>query len=165
MTRWLWLSALVCALDQGTKWLAEDLLTYHHPVRVLSFFDLTLAYNRGAAWSFLGDQGGWQRWLFVGLAGVVSLMLAVWLTRLDRRDRMMAVSMALILGGALGNLVDRLIRGYVIDFLDFHHLGLAGWPGFDAAGHWPAFNVADSAITLGAVLLLVDAMGWRRGRG
>jgi signal peptidase II len=163
MTRWLWLSALVCALDQGTKWLAESLLTYHQPVQVLPYLDLTLAYNRGAAFSFLGDQGGWQRWLFVGLASVVSLGILLWLVRLDRRERMMAASLSLILGGALGNLIDRLIHGHVIDFLDLYHPALAGWPGFNMAGHWPAFNIADSAITLGAVLLLADAVWGRRG--
>jgi signal peptidase II len=142
---WLWLSAAVIVVDQVTKLLAEDGLALHRSVEVLPFFDLTLAYNTGAAFSFLSEAGGWQRWFFMVLAVAVSVGLSFWLYQLPRRERWTAAALALVIGGALGNLIDRLLHGHVIDFLDFH---LAGY-------HWPAFNIADSAISVGAVLILV----------
>jgi signal peptidase II len=165
MLRWLWLSVALVALDQATKWAMSSHLRLYQPEPVLPFFNLTLMHNEGAAFSFLSDQGGWQRWLFVALAAVVSLVLVVWMARLRATERLVAVAFALIVGGALGNLIDRVVHGYVVDFLDFHHPALAGWPGFSANGHWPAFNVADSALTLGAALLVLDAvLAWRRSR-
>lgn len=146
MQRWLWLSLLVVVLDQVSKQLIESSLMVYETVPVLPFFNLTLAYNEGAAFSFLSDQGGWQRWFFALVAAVVVLILTVWLTRL-RGERLLAVALSLVIGGALGNLLDRLLFGYVIDFLDF----------FYRSSHWPAFNVADIAISLGVGLLFVDA--------
>lgn len=145
--KYLWLSALVIGLDQLTKWLANTSLAPHEPVAVLPGFNLTLMFNTGAAFSLLGDAGGWQRWLFTGLAVVASVVLVLWLRRLQAGQALLAVALALILGGAVGNLIDRVVFGHVIDFLDLywrHH-------------HWPAFNVADSAITVGAVLFLLDS--------
>lgn len=141
----LWISALVLAADQATKAAAERWLTPYEPREVLPFFDLTLAYNPGAAFSLLAGAGGWQRWLFAALAVVISLALIVWLRRLPLSERWTGSALALIVGGALGNLVDRLLHGEVIDFLDFH------WAGY----HWPAFNLADSAISVGAAILVV----------
>jgi len=151
----LGLALLLLAVDQATKLWAAGTLDYGMPVAVLPFFNLTLVHNTGAAFSFLADAGGWQRVFFIVVSGVVSLVLAVWLWRLPRDARLLGIALALVLGGALGNLVDRVAYGYVIDFLDFH---AAGW-------HWPAFNVADSAISCGVVLLLADGLfGGRAGR-
>ncbi len=143
-TPWLLLAAAVVLADQLTKWWV---LHSFHPgeVRqVLPFFNLVLTFNEGAAFSFLSEAGGWQRWFFVAVTLGVSLALLVWLRRLAPGERRTALGLALVLGGAWGNLVDRLRLGRVTDFLDFH------WQGW----HWPAFNLADSAITLGVVLLL-----------
>ena len=144
----LGLALLLLALDQATKLWAAGALDYGMPVAVLPFFNLTLVHNPGAAFSFLADAGGWQRIFFIVLSGVVSAVLVAWLWRLPREARLLGVALALVLGGAVGNLVDRVAYGYVIDFLDFH---AGGW-------HWPAFNVADSAISCGVVLLLVDGL-------
>jgi signal peptidase II len=146
--KWLSLSVLVIALDQITKIVATNALVLHEPVAVLPLFNLTLAHNTGAAFSFLSDAGGWQRWFFTGTALVVSAVIVAWIARLKSGQRWLAVALALILGGALGNVWDRITLGYVIDFLDFYY---GDW-------HWPAFNVADSAITVGAVMLAVDAL-------
>ena len=109
---------------------------------------MTLAHNYGAAFSFLSDAGGWQRWLFTGLASVVTLVLIVWLLRLPAGEKLTAAALGLIIGGAVGNLIDRVNNGYVVDFIDVYY---SGW-------HWPAFNVADSAITGGVILLLFDGL-------
>jgi signal peptidase II len=148
MLRWLWLSLLVILLDQGTKYLAENQLQLYQSVPVLSFFNFTLAYNTGAAFSFLADAGGWQRWFFMGLAFAVSMGLIFWLRRLRANALWEAFAVALILGGALGNVIDRLWHGYVIDFIDLYY---QSW-------HWPAFNIADSAITVGAALLILQSL-------
>jgi signal peptidase II len=144
--RWLWLAVAVAAADQGTKLLAEYLLVIHEPVAVLPSFNLFLTYNLGAAFSFLRDAGGWQRWLFALLSTGVSVFIVLWLRRIPSTERWLACSLALVLGGAVGNLIDRLFRpgGGVVDFIDIYY---GTW-------HWPAFNVADSAITIGAVMLL-----------
>ena len=151
-TRWLWLSALVVALDQGTKWMAEAALDPYLPVPLVPSFNLTLMYNEGAAFSFLAGAGGWQRWFFAGLATLVTIALGVWLHRLKAAERMTAIGIALVIGGAVGNLIDRILTGRVVDFIDVYY---ADW-------HWPAFNLADSAITLGVALLLVATL--REGR-
>ena len=150
---WLGLSGLVVAVDQLTKYAMTQWLERGQSVRVTPFFDLVLVYNPGAAFSFLSDAAGWQRWFFVLLA----LGISVWLVRLIRvhaGERWLALSFALILGGALGNVIDRLFHGAVIDFLYFH----AGRYG------WPAFNVADSAISVGVALLLWDQFFAQRRR-
>lgn len=147
MGRWLWLGVLVIVLDQVTKLAAERLLVLHQPVPVLPGLNLTLVYNRGAAFSFLASHAGWQRWFLSALAAVVSAALVVWILRLKAHERLLAAGLALIVGGALGNLVDRVLYGHVIDFVDVYH---RQW-------HWPAFNVADSAIVVGAALVVLDA--------
>ena len=146
--KWMWLSVLVVLLDQTSKQLAEHFLHLYQPLSLLPSFNLTLMYNKGAAFSFLSDAGGWQRWLFVALAFTISLAIVWWIKGLDQRQWRLAAALALILGGALGNLIDRLLYGHVIDFLDLYY---ADW-------HWPAFNVADSAITVGAVLMVIDSL-------
>lgn len=144
MNKWLWFSGAVVLVDQTTKYAAERALTLYAPVEVLPFFNFALVYNKGAAFSFLADSAGWQRWFFVALALAISAWLVHWIRRLGPGERWTAAALSLILGGALGNVIDRLWHGHVIDFLDFHY---AGW-------HWPAFNVADSTITVGAVIIL-----------
>ena len=148
MLRWLWLSLLVVGLDQFTKQLVEAHFYLSENVELLPFLNFTLAYNQGAAFNFLSDQGGWQRGFFIAVALVVTLILAGWLRRLRRGEWRTALSLSLIIGGAVGNLIDRVLHGYVIDFIDVHY---GSW-------HWPAFNVADSAICVGVVLLLLDAL-------
>jgi len=147
---WMWLgvSALVIALDWYSKLRISEALELYRPREIFSWLNITLAHNYGAAFSFLSDAGGWQRWFFVVLATVVSVVLLVWLLRLPRREWRTGLGLALVLGGAIGNLLDRVQLGYVVDFIDVH---FGGW-------HYPAFNVADSAITCGVVLLLVDAL-------
>jgi len=148
---WLWLVPLVIGLDHWTKWLASAHLSYASPKAVLSFFNLTLLHNTGAAFSFLAAADGWQRWAFAVLAVVVVAALVIWLLRLPATGaRLAKAGIVLVIGGAIGNLIDRLTTGYVVDFLDFHAQGY----------HWPAFNVADSAITIGVVLLVLAE--WRR---
>ena len=140
---WLALAGAIIVADFATKAWMLSAFHLHESVVVTSFFNLVLVMNPGASFSFLADAGGWQRWLFVILALVISAWLVV-LIRHHARERLMPAALALVLGGALGNVVDRLRFGAVVDFLDFH---FAGW-------HWPAFNVADSAITVGVILLL-----------
>ena len=144
----LWLSVVVLVLDQATKfWI---LATFHEyeVLTVLPVFNLTLVYNTGAAFSFLSDAGGWQRWFFIGLGTLVSIIMVVWLLRLRSGERLVGVGLAMVIGGAVGNIIDRLWLGKVVDFLQWH------W--HDA--YFPSFNVADSAITLGVALLLLDGL-------
>lgn len=145
--RWLWLAAAVIALDLATKYAASAWLSYAQPVEVLPFFNLTLLHNTGAAFSFLAGHPGWQRWFFALVAVAASLGLTLWLRRLKAHETLLAPSLALIIGGALGNLYDRLAHGYVVDFLSFH---AAGW-------YFPAFNIADIGITLGAAGLIIES--------
>lgn len=150
---WLLLAIVIVGLDFWTKHLAVEGLVLYRPLPVTSWFNLTLAHNEGAAFSLLADAGGWQRWFFTTVAVVISIVLLVWLWRLPNRSRLLPSALMLVLGGAIGNLIDRLRFGYVIDFLDVHY---QGW-------HWPAFNIADSAIVLGVILLLIDGFLPRRG--
>ncbi len=147
LARWLWLSLLVVVLDQGSKWLAESLLVPFRPIAIAPLINLTLMYNEGAAFSFLSNAGGWQRWFFAVFALIMTLALLIWLVRLSKSERVIAAALALVIGGALGNLIDRVLTGRVVDFIDFY---VGTW-------HWPAFNIADSAITLGVALLLVNS--------
>lgn len=144
--KWFGLSALIIIVDQITKYVASSMLLMHEPVAVLPFFNFTLMHNTGAAFSFLADQEGWQRWFFAALALVVSIVLAVWLYRLKTHEKSLALALSLVLGGAIGNLIDRVYYGYVIDFIDVYY----------NTSHWPAFNIADSAISVGAVMLVID---------
>ena len=145
---WWLLAVAILIVDQLTKVAAEQQLGLHQPVAVLPFFNLTLMYNEGAAFSFLSDAGGWQRWFFITLSSGVSIGLIVWLARLPRNQRWLALALSLVLAGAVGNLIDRLIYGHVIDFIQVYY---QQW-------YWPTFNVADSAITVGAALLIIDAL-------
>ena len=148
-SNWLWLAALIVLLDQWTKALVVGAMTLYESVEILPVLDLTRLHNTGAAFSLLHDAGGWQKWLFIGLALVVSLVILVWLRRLPRRGQgMLAAGLALILGGAIGNVIDRVSQGYVVDFIHVHY---DKW-------YFPAFNVADSAITVGAGLLILDSL-------
>lgn len=141
--RWLGLSATVIAADQLCKWWIVAALVRGESVTLTSFFDLVLVFNRGAAFSFLSTASGWQRWFFVLLAFAISAWILVMLKR-HARERLLPLALALVLGGALGNVIDRLFYGAVVDFLSFH-LG---------SHYWPAFNVADSAISVGVLLML-----------
>ena len=143
---WLWLSAIVVLFDQATKFLVTRFLELYERVEVLPILDFTYVQNTGAAFSFLAGASGWQRWFFIALSSTVSVGLAVWLTRLPRGRRMMAISLAMIIGGAVGNVIDRVMHGYVIDFVHAHLHG----------AYFPAFNVADSSITIGAILLILS---------
>ena len=147
--RWLLLSLGVVALDQLTKQIAESQLTPHQAVNLFPFFDWYLTYNTGAAFSFLADAGGWQRWMFTGIAIVISVVIFQWIRKLPAEETLTAVSLCLILGGAIGNLIDRVYLGHVIDYIQ---VWLGSYP-------WPAFNIADAAISIGAVLLILGSFG------
>ena len=151
---WLLLALIVLLADQFTKILVVGTMRLGEVQPITSFFDLVRAHNRGAAFSFLAHASGWQRWLFTGI-GVVAAIIMVALLRAHPRQRMFAAALALLLGGTLGNVLDRLWHGYVVDFLQFHWNWLA--PLFDG-GDFPAFNLADSSITLGVTLLLLDEL-------
>jgi signal peptidase II len=145
---WLVLVILVVVLDQVTKSLASSNLDYGQPLVLTGFFNLTLLHNTGAAFSFLSDAGGWQRWFFFLISAAVSVAVMVWMSRLAAPARLLGYALALVLGGALGNLWDRIAMGYVVDFIQVHYRQY----------YWPAFNIADSAICVGAALLLLDAL-------
>ncbi|MEP5324821.1 signal peptidase II [Marinobacter alexandrii] len=143
---WYALALVVLVLDLASKRWASAALDYGRPVEIFSWFNITLHHNAGAAFSFLSDAGGWQRHFFAVVAAVISTVLIVWLYRLPREQKLLALSLALILGGALGNLWDRVTLGYVVDFISVHY-----------AGHYfPTFNLADSAITAGAGCMILD---------
>ena len=145
--KWYALAVLVIVLDQLTKVWASTSFDYGQPWVITSFFNFTLLHNEGAAFSFLSDAGGWQKWFFAAIAIVVSIGLIIWLARLEASRRWEAFALALVLGGALGNLYDRLVFGYVIDFIVVHY----------EQHYWPAFNIADSAICVGAAILILDS--------
>ncbi len=154
--RWLALSAVVIGVDQWSKQLVERTLQLSEAIYCLPVFNIVRAHNRGAAFSMFDGESGWPRWAFSILAAVVSVSLVVWLARLERRANLLGAALALILAGAIGNVIDRLRLGYVVDFLQVH------W----REHYFPAFNVADSAITIGAVCLLLDALlSGRRAAG
>lgn len=149
MLKWLWLSALVLLLDQASKLSIDATMQLYESIPLAPYFNLTYAHNTGAAFSFLAHAGGWQRWLFAGLAVIMSGAIGVWLSRLQHQEKLLATALSLILGGAVGNLIDRVAYGYVIDFLDVYY---QDW-------HWPAFNIADSAICIGVALMLLENFG------
>ena len=149
MWYYLWIAVVVLALDQAGKWLALERLVLHEPVSVLPFLNLTLVFNKGAAFGFLSAASGWQNLFFIVVALIAAAVILYLLRRVGDKDRLLAVALMLILGGAIGNFIDRLLYGHVVDFIDVYY---GGW-------HWPAFNVADSAITIGAVLVALDALG------
>jgi len=158
---WIGVAALIVLADQFSKVLVMGSFVLGESLPVTGFFNLVRVHNAGAAFSFLSDAGGWQRWFFTGL-GTVAALVMVWMLRAHAGQRLFCSAVSLILGGAVGNVIDRLLHGHVVDFLDFHWDFLAG---LFYGGHFPAFNLADSAITLGAVLLLLDEwLRVRRGR-
>lgn len=147
---WLWyaLAAVVFVLDQVSKMLISNSMDMHTPWVFTSFFNFTLMHNYGAAFSFLGDAGGWQRYFLGLLAVVVSIGLIIWLARIPKQKTWEPLALALVLGGAVGNLYDRATLGYVVDFIVVHY----------KTYYWPAFNIADMAISGGAIMLLIDAL-------
>ena len=154
MWRLLWIAAAVFVSDQLTKFAAADYLTRHGDVHLTSFLNFALVHNKGAAFGFLSSASGWQNIFFIGVTLIAGIVILWMFRRLNPKDKLLASGLMLILGGALGNLADRLIHGYVVDFIDVYY---GTW-------HWPAFNVADSAITVGAVLLIMDAFGLSQRR-
>jgi signal peptidase II len=157
MKHWLWLSVVVVVLDQASKWLVLKHLAPYQVIELVPNLNLTLMFNTGAAFSFLSDAGGWQRWLFAAFAAIVTLVLASWLLRLKSTERLLAAALALIIGGAVGNLIDRALLGHVVDFIQVY-LPFLPYPVFNP---WPAFNIADSAITIGVGLLLIETVRTR----
>jgi signal peptidase II len=149
MLKWLWVSSLAIILDQASKQIVHNSMQLYESIPLMPYFNLTYVHNTGAAFSFLSEAGGWQRWFFAALALIISAVLSVWLMRLQKHETLLAVALSLVLGGAIGNLIDRLAFGYVIDFLDVYY---NDW-------HWPAFNIADSAITVGVALMLAESFG------
>ncbi len=157
MRKWLWLSALVVAFDQVSKRVASELLTLYIPVAVMPSVNLTLAHNSGAAFSFLSEAGGWQRWFLLSITVVICVFLYHWLKQLDSGESVSSAAISLIIGGAIGNALDRLVYGYVVDFIDVYY----------GKYHWPVFNLADMTITVGALGLILAAVTGRqdqRGR-
>ena len=149
---WLAFAGLLLVLDLWTKHLASQNLELFRPLVVTSWLNLTLAHNEGAAFSLLAGAGGWQRWFFTAVALIVSGVLLVWLKRLPNSARLLPVAITMVLAGALGNMIDRIRLGYVVDFIDVHY---QGW-------HWPAFNIADMVIVTGVALLLLEGFIPRR---
>jgi len=155
--KWLWLTSIIIIFDLATKSIFSSKMELYQSIIIINdFFNIgfnfTLVHNYGAAFSFLSDQGGWQRWFFTIVSSVISLILVIWLYHLKKSEKLLAIAISLVLGGAIGNLWDRVTLGYVVDFLDVYIQTSTGeW-------HWPAFNVADSAICIGAVFLIIDAL-------
>jgi signal peptidase II len=149
MLRYLWIAAVIIVVDQITKFAAVRYLVHHVEVSVLPFLSFTLTYNRGAAFGFLNNESGWQKFFFIAVAAIAITIIVLWLRRLEPSNKWVAVALSLILGGAIGNLIDRMMYGYVVDFID---VILVYW-------HFWIFNIADSAITIGAIVLVLDALG------
>jgi signal peptidase II len=147
MFKWFAISIAIIVLDQLTKYYAAQELTLYQAVPVFPGFNLTLMHNPGAAFSFLSQAGGWQRWFFIGLTSIISVAIIIWMHGLPAGKRWLLMALAFVLGGALGNLWDRINLGYVIDFIEVYYNDM----------YWPAFNIADSAISIGAVMLIIDA--------
>ncbi|GMR16680.1 MAG: signal peptidase II [Gammaproteobacteria bacterium] len=148
MLKWTWLAVVVVILDQLSKYIASTSLVLYKPVAVMPMFNWTLMHNTGAAFSFLHDAGGWQRWFFAVLAIVVSIVIVLWIKRLQQHEKLQAIALALILGGAIGNVIDRVWLGYVVDFIQVYY---QQW-------YWPAFNIADSAISIGVAMIIIESV-------
>lgn len=155
MLKWVWLTVFVIVLDQVSKQVAANVLEMYKPVAVMPMFNWTLMHNTGAAFSFLSDETGWQRWFFTMIALVVSAVLIAWTSKLKAEDKWQAIAFALVMGGAVGNVIDRMLHGYVIDFIDVYY---QDW-------HWPAFNIADSAIFVGVAILIIESFRQHRREG
>lgn len=148
MLKWIWLAVAVVFLDQLSKYIASTSLEMYQPIAVMPMFNWTLMHNPGAAFSFLANESGWQRWFFTTIAVVVSVVLFLWIKRLEQHEKWQAIALALILGGAVGNVIDRIWFGYVIDFIQIYY---EQW-------YWPAFNIADSAISIGVAMIIIDSI-------
>ncbi|WP_448568700.1 signal peptidase II [Thalassotalea ganghwensis] len=146
--KWLWITVIFLIVDQVTKQWVANTFDLYESVNILPFFNLTYIHNPGAAFSFLADQGGWQRWFFTAIAAIACVIFSVWLKRTPADKTYLAIALACMLSGAMGNLIDRVLFGYVIDFLDF----------YIGNSHWPAFNIADSMIFIGAGFMIIDAI-------
>lgn len=144
---WLWLTIIALVIDQVSKQWVANSMELLDTIKLLPIFSITYIHNPGAAFSFLADQGGWQRWFFTLIALTASIIFAIWLAKTPKKNTVLSIALALMLSGAIGNLIDRVLFGYVIDFIDFH------WAGYT----FPIFNLADSAIFLGAVLMVFDS--------
>ncbi|MGU9977163.1 MAG: signal peptidase II [Candidatus Oxydemutatoraceae bacterium WSBS_2016_MAG_OTU14] len=149
MRKYLWLSAIVVVIDQITKIIASNMLHLHEAVALVPYLNLTLVHNQGASFGLLSEAGGWQRWFLIAVAVAISLYLYTWLVRLGSESTWTAAGLSLIIGGAFGNLIDRMWQGYVVDFIDVYY----------GAYHWPVFNVSDMAISLGALAVVIGALG------
>ncbi|EIC28695.1 lipoprotein signal peptidase [Methylomicrobium album BG8] len=150
MLKWLWLTLFAVLLDQGSKLAIDASMHLYESIPVIPYLNLTYVHNTGAAFSFLSEAGGWQRWFFSGLALFIGIGITVWLARLHKHETLLAAALSLILGGAIGNLIDRVAYGYVIDFIDVYY----------GNSHFPFFNIADAAINLGVFLMLAESFGW-----
>ena len=146
--RWLWLTVILLILDQVSKIYVANNFSLYESIAVMPMFNITYVQNPGAAFSFLSDAGGWQRWFFTAIAVAISGLLIYWLRELNKAQKLLAIAYSLVLSGALGNLIDRVSYGYVIDFLDVYY----------DQYRWPAFNIADAAICIGAILIIYDAL-------
>ena len=144
---WLWITLIFLVIDQITKQWVVSIMDYRETINILPFFNLYYVHNEGAAFSFLADQGGWQRWFFTAVAAIASGVFLFWLSKTPKKQKLLNIAFALMLSGALGNLIDSALFGYVIDFLDFYISGK----------HWPAFNIADSMIFIGAAFMIIDS--------
>jgi signal peptidase II len=145
--KWVWLSIVIMIIDQVTKFYISQQFELYESIQVIPGINFTYVHKTGAAFSFLSDAGGWQRWLFISLSSGISILLIFWLKKQPSTGIWLAIALALILGGAVGNLIDRIFLSYVIDFVDVYY---DKW-------HWPVFNVADSAISIGVVMLIIDS--------
>ncbi|MEE9426465.1 MAG: signal peptidase II [Methylococcales bacterium] len=152
MRLWILIAILVIALDQLSKWWIRALFELYEAIPVFPGLQIIYVRNLGAAFSFLSGAGGWQRWFFIVLSVLASIAIVIWMSRLPTQRRLEALGLSLVLGGAIGNLVDRVLLGYVVDFIDVYY---QSW-------HWPVFNVADSAITVGVVIMIVDILFYQR---
>lgn len=146
MLKWLWISLVVVILDQYTKYLASEQLVLHQPVPIMPLLNFTLMHNEGAAFSFLSDAGGWQRWFFTVVALILGVVIFFWIKKLGKTALWRTIALCLILGGAIGNVWDRIQLGYVVDFIQVYYRSWA----------WPTFNVADSAISIGVVMIVLE---------
>ncbi len=169
MLKWLWITVIVIIVDQISKQVSLQLLVPFEPYPLIPYFNFSLTFNKGAAFSILSNAGGWQRWFFTFLAVGVSIFIFFWLKKLTSKEKLLAISLTMILGGAIGNVIDRIIYGHVIDFIDwFYYSSTDCLPFFyqinHASCHWPTFNMADSAIFVGVILMLIQAFFFKEAK-
>lgn len=161
-SKWLWLSLIIVISDQATKVFASSTLAVYQSIEFLPYFNFTLLHNYGAAFGLFDDGSGWQRWFFTVIAILVSIGMLYWIKRLKPEERRMAFSLSLVLGGAIGNVIDRILHGYVVDFIDIYYKADSCMIGFGPSKpgecHWPAFNIADMAITTAVIILIADML-------